>query len=320
MSGHKNQHYIPQCYLKAWCDPDCPEKHEPYIWIFEKDSKEGRNKAPHNVFAETDMYTILGSKGERILDIEHGLAGLESAFTGIRDNKIIKQLELDDVEKLILINFVAAMHARTVNQLDHMAGQWGQVLEKMEQMQHAIEAVPAEEGERLKRIYGGVNEGSRGGADIDQVRNAVENPAGAFLIPMVMAETKGLSICDMAILHTENVPGFITSDSPCVWCDPEAYKRPPIYRGPALCYESLEITLPVSSTECILINRQGIHGYRYADDKCVETLNKRTRVHALEDFVVNQNHIEDSWYELDDEPEDSWENQQKKKDKSINDT
>ncbi len=30
MAKYKKQHYIPKCYLKAWCDPDTP-----YIWTFQ---------------------------------------------------------------------------------------------------------------------------------------------------------------------------------------------------------------------------------------------------------------------------------------------
>ena len=33
---HKDQHFIPQGYLKAWCDPTTPEGQEPYVWRFTK--------------------------------------------------------------------------------------------------------------------------------------------------------------------------------------------------------------------------------------------------------------------------------------------
>ena len=58
MTEHKWQHWIPRAYLSAWCDPDTPEDQEPYVWSFPRDGGAGRRRAPKNMFAETDMYTI----------------------------------------------------------------------------------------------------------------------------------------------------------------------------------------------------------------------------------------------------------------------
>ncbi|MBO2970436.1 DUF4238 domain-containing protein, partial [Burkholderia pseudomallei] len=53
--SHKKQHYVPASYLKAWCDPDCPATHEPYVWVFERDGTSRHRRAPHKLFTETDM-------------------------------------------------------------------------------------------------------------------------------------------------------------------------------------------------------------------------------------------------------------------------
>src|SRR5713101_5619201 len=63
---------------------------------------------------------------------------------------------------------------------------------------------------------------------------------------------------DFAVLSTTDDIGFITSDHPCVWHDPEGYKRPPMYQSPGLIYETIQITLPISPEQCIFLNRQGI--------------------------------------------------------------
>jgi hypothetical protein len=62
---HKNQHTVPQSNLKAWCDPNCPEGHEPYIWIGDKAGAGARKKAPAKVFTEKAFYTIRLVDGER---------------------------------------------------------------------------------------------------------------------------------------------------------------------------------------------------------------------------------------------------------------
>lgn len=112
-----------------------------------------------------------------------------------------------------------------------------------------------------------------------------------------------LRALDFAILTTDDSVGFITSDNPCVWCDPLAYKRPPMHRQPALMYESIEITMPVSPKECILLNRQGVNGYRKIPP---DAMNRRTRLFADESFVVNKNVKKDIWFEQGVEPDDSW--------------
>jgi len=44
MSDPKNQHIIPQCYLKQFVDLGTPTGHEPYVWIFERKAKKGKNE------------------------------------------------------------------------------------------------------------------------------------------------------------------------------------------------------------------------------------------------------------------------------------
>lgn len=58
MRTHEKQHFVPQAYLRAWCDPTTPDGQEPYVWRFNKDGSDARRKAPAKIFRETDMYTI----------------------------------------------------------------------------------------------------------------------------------------------------------------------------------------------------------------------------------------------------------------------
>ena len=85
---HKGQHFVPECYLKSWCDQNCPPDHKPYLWLFERDGSNPRKKAPSNIFKETDFYTIEKTDGTRDLRLEHGLSGLESNFANIRKNNL----------------------------------------------------------------------------------------------------------------------------------------------------------------------------------------------------------------------------------------
>jgi hypothetical protein len=99
---------------------------------------------------------------------------------------------------------------------------------------------------------------------------------------------------------------FITSDTRCVWFDPEWHTRPPFYQARALIYLSTEITLAVSPRQLIMLNRQGRSGYFVAGERGTEEFNRRTRFQCSEYFVVNTNAQNPIWFDVGVEPEDSW--------------
>ena len=117
------------------------------------------------------------------------------------------------------------------------------------------------------------------------------------LVPMLMP-------LDLAIFTTVEPLGFITSDKPCFWFDDQAHKRPPLYRNPALCYESIEIIMPISPTQVAIINRRGRSGYIPVELNIVNAMNRLSRRAAREHFIVNQNRTEDSWFHEAPEPDD----------------
>src|SRR5947207_3137056 len=118
---HKKQHWVPQSYLAAWCDPDVPDGQEPYVWYFPREGGPGKRKAPKNLFAETDMYIITREDGSRDLRLERGLAGLESDFAALRRGTLAVGREPSPEERFILCAFIAAAQARTRAQRDHMS-------------------------------------------------------------------------------------------------------------------------------------------------------------------------------------------------------
>ena len=55
------------------------------------------------------------------------------------------------------------------------------------------------------------------------------------------------------IIESDDPIGFITCDDPCVIFDPEAYKRSPMFRSPALSLPSVETTLPLSPRQLLIL-------------------------------------------------------------------
>src|SRR5262249_50186635 len=129
---HKRQHFIPRCYLKAWCDPTAPPSVEPYVWVFSKDGGSKKRKAPDNILHETDMYTIVRADGSRDLVLERGLQQLESDFATIRRKTLENKRPLDPVDRIKLCAFIAAMHCRTKSYREFQREQWKKPLDMME--------------------------------------------------------------------------------------------------------------------------------------------------------------------------------------------
>lgn len=315
MSKHKKQHYVPACYLKGWCDPHTPANQTPYVWLFDVDGNNPRRKAPENIFRETDMYTINRADGSRDLTLERGLHEFETEFTRIRTRKFNYGRPLDQSEHILLCAFTAAAHARTPSSREHHRKQWERPLKMMEEMMEWEKTATPDEKRKAAAVHV-PSSSSKGSLTYEQVKELHDNPMQKMLLPMIQTTTPLLCKLDFAIFVSNDEVGFITSDHPCVWFDPESYKRPPLYRGPALMYKTIEITMPLSPSHCLLLNRQGITGYVEATQTILDELNRRARFSAENYFVVRQNFKKDHWFDSGIEPDDSWEKQHARKARS----
>ena len=149
---YKKQHYIPQSYLGSWCDINRPVGHNDYVWVFDYDGNNPRKKSPKNILYETDLYTIYDDEGNRILDIEQGLSGLEGSFVNIRKEKLEKQLKISVEERLIILTFIAAMHNRTPSVKEHISKTWGEILELGKRMREAYKKASPKQREVMSKI------------------------------------------------------------------------------------------------------------------------------------------------------------------------
>lgn len=301
MASHKNQHFIPRCYLKAWCDPFTPAKQTPYVWYFSKDGNTVKKKSPENLFYEKEMYSIKDTDGSRNLVLEHGLSQLESQFSSVRDKKLRARKELTEDEHFVLCAFVAAMHARTVARREHLKNEYGKIVEMMDKMKERIKTFTPEQREESRR-RAEIEKTLRGDAPTfseEETRQMADQPIQELLVPTINSLTPILAIMEMVILETNTNPGFITTDDPCVWFDPEAYKRPPSFQAPGLMYPSTEIRLPLSPNQLLVFKREfnSLNGYvKIVDNNIVDEINWLTRLHSHESIIVNANIKKDVWF------------------------
>ncbi len=261
------------------------------------------------------MYTIRREGGARDLVLEHGLSGLETEFTRIRNSKLNFHRDLDDREHVMLCAFTAAAQARTPRSREHHQSQWGRVLDLMDDLHEKMKTATPEQRRNAAAISASPTTSGTGFTH-EQVKQLHANPLQTLLRPAIQTITPLLCKLDLAVYVSADDIGFITSDHPCVWFDPESYRRPPMYRGPALMYDTIEITLPLSPSLCLFLNRRGISGYIDAHQIVVNELNRRTRFYADEQIVVRKNTLREYWFQQGVEPADSWNNLHSKKSSS----
>jgi hypothetical protein len=284
---NKRQHWIPQSYLKAWCDPATPIGQEPYVWQFEKEARVGRKRAPKKIFFENDLYTIPLADGVRDLVVEHGLAGLEERFNHIRERRLEAHGSLDSQENLIVRAFIVAMHSRTPFQLNHWRNNWARVAAMGRDMQAAIDA-----GENVPTSLPG------GGLTLSQeaVEAFAAAPHGVSIMPTIEALLPIVCRMSLTLVETDDPVGFITSDAPCVWFDPEAHMYPPHMRAPGLAKPGIEITFPSSPRQLLLLTWRLPSVRMDAPGALLAEVNRRTRLHAREHFVVRGPETRSEWF------------------------
>ena len=298
---HKKQHWIPQSYLKAWADPDAPEA-GPHVWRFSKDGQRSSRKAPRGIFFEDDLYTIRLADGARDLTIEHGLAGLESQFVEIRDNVLAQGTQPDAHQDLLLRAFIAAMQSRTRAHLEHWQGQFRTLLDQMDKMRDAVMSkAPDERDKFIKALGPTVSSGES--HSYEEAEQVAHGPVGPMVVAMVQSQLPALVQMNLAVLTTDDDLGFVTSDEPCVWFDPQAYKRPPMYRAPGLAFPTIEVTLPASPSHLLLLSWHPLTGYRAVPTAVLDDLNRRTRFYCDEYFVCKRNQKRDVWFDPGKPPE-----------------
>lgn len=239
------------------------------------------------------MYTIVDKNGNRILEIEHGLSGLEGKFALIRDNKLASQQKLSLEERYYILIFVAAMHVAIKV---HLSSEWGKVVELGNMVKQSYENGTPEQRKALESVGSLNNDGPS--FTLDEVGKFQQEPMQTIMIPRINAEFNLYTKMHLSILNTDDEVGFITSDNPCVWFDPEAYKRPPFYRSVGLGYKSVEVTLPISPKQAILISHTPLPLYLNVDMLNVDSINRKTRFHADKYYVVNRNYKKDFWFKV----------------------
>jgi hypothetical protein len=286
MAKNKKQHVIPNCYLKAWCDPHTPNGQTPYIWRIARDGHSKKNKSPEKSFTATDRYTITLPDGARNLVVENTLDGLENAFVSVR-KRIVRRENLTTRDRVTLCMFTAAMRSRTIRAGNH----WQKTAQRVHEMVSSMEKQHNVEP-KLSR----------------QTGRMVETAPQYLVMTMLEIGTPLLFEMEMSVFITNDEHAFITSDSPCVWFNPMAHTFPPFYRSPGLAQKDIEVTLPLTPHHMLFISHSKHPFYIDVGQRFVDEVNRRTRAHCAIEFVSWKGETRSYWFEKGTLPADAWEN------------
>lgn len=269
MSEPKNQHVIPRCYLKQFVDPRTPAEHEPYVWIFERDQRRGRKKAPKNILAETDFYTLKGD-----YTIEKTLAQIESEYSAIFDRKISKKKPLSPEEHILFSAFVSAMLQRTLKQKENIEGFIDQFVEKMTQLEKA-HGMPPKTSEEWKANK--------------------EHAHKLSVMAMIPEITKILSQMNVAFLCSDGRASFITSDAPAfLFNSALQFQR---FFGPGLKQKHVEVHMPLAPKISVCFSWiNNLRGYVEVGEDTVHESNRMVFGHSHQYFVSNSPKLKRRWF------------------------
>ena len=179
-----------------------------------------------------------------------------------------------------------------------------------EEMDRQMKVATPKERRRVASFA--ATDSDRPAMSLDDVRKLRASPMQHTLGPLMAAEFPLLTRFRCFVLCTASEIGFITSDAPVVWFDPEWHKKPPLYRSASFSDPGLEITLPLSSMQMLVLmhgeaNTQRLVEYVEVPDKAVTELNRRTRFQCDKEFIARIPKTEPRWFEQGTMPADAWE-------------
>lgn len=274
MSKPKNQHIIPQCYLKQFVDPNTSPGQEPYVWIFDRGNKKGKKKSPKNILSETDFYTLKIAGGEKDYSIEKSLSQLESEYSSVFEKKIKCKIPLSDYDHIVLCAFVAAMLQRTLKQKENIEGFFDQLIKIADDLEKAHGAKPKTSSE---------------------LRQEKEDAHKLSMLQLIPKITQILLKMNLAFLCASRQGSFITSDAPCFLFNEELqWQR---FYGPGLGQKHIEVRMPLSPEISVSFSWvNNLRGYLEINTDHIHECNRMIFNHSHEYFIANSPKLKRRWF------------------------
>lgn len=275
MAKKREQHFVPQVYLKPFLDPDPPDDwpedrpFEPSVWMLNPSLRgDPERRAPHNILWRPYLYNLQDDDPEKPR-IEEALSRLESAFEPIQ-RAILSREGLSLRDYGILCLFVGAQYGRIPRQMDH----WQGFVSKVEHLSRQVAPKDAAD-----EFWTGADEaGVRSVAHHAQAYAEVVSGRGFLLanesdLPFITS--------DNPVSHT-----FLHVDQPPVSCFP-ADMIGSVKRNVRAFFSYFPLSPDTAFVSSPLLDNRPRLYCRTTDERLVFALNQLTRLHAVECLIAD---------------------------------
>ncbi|MBM4064561.1 MAG: DUF4238 domain-containing protein [Planctomycetes bacterium] len=272
----ESQHYIPQFYLREFTDPETPNGHEPYVWIYEHESKNWKKKSPKNIASKPDFYSFVDQEGKRRNEIEKGLSIIEGKTASIYRNKICTRQCLTLQEKATIAEFVTLMITRVPRFHNIIDSSTSEIVIRMMEMYKARPDAVKKFKEEYEKDIGKKLPDDFDESWFDHSRYKI-NASKSFILETMVTQIDAKIIFDMTwtFLHTSEKAWFITSDNPFSMRNPKS--NSPWYGH----------SIPLSRQICLLATwNKGLRPHIDVPQLVVEELN-HDRIAASDKFIIS---------------------------------
>lgn len=280
MAQKKKQHYVPQVYLKAFCDPRPPAGWDetrpftPSVWLIDPTlSGEPRRKAPSSILWQSHLYTLREDDPTRP-SIEETLSQLESEYAHtLAKVGDLKPLAVRDL--ITLTVFVGLLQWRIPVQMDF----WQEQIAEIERIYRQVDQA-ANGSERFSDEFWA-------GADEAVKRLIVENAGGYSRL---------ITPCAFLVVNDSPMP-LVASDNPVVhrfvhvdefqsWGFPEDRLLPGALPSERVFFSYTPVSPKVGMVSSPLLAAPADSLYwPTADLRLILSLNELTRRHADQSLI-----------------------------------
>ena len=285
---HKNQHWIPRSYLKAWCDP---ERRDNLIHIYGADGVYRGYRPYTRIFSADNLYTVMDGT-RRDLRTEKAFKLIEDHFLKVR-RALERNTTLPAASQSALAWFVAAMHRRSPAACDQWQSFQDRIVKVGNGMEEALKKASPAERKNMVRASSLSSSGRSNSMTLEEARAAAAEPFGKWVLRHVMIEARLLQQMSLAILKAPPGLGFITSDNPVAWHDaaPSGQRR----RHLGLGHRSIEVSMPLTPQYCLILDHSGSDGTGDATQAAVDEINSRTLHQCQTCFIARSNSLVVNW-------------------------
>ena len=249
MNTPKKQHYIPQFYLKFFCDNG-------YLWVYDRNNKEIRKQPPKTTAFKKHYYSVTEENGDVNTDIEKMLAEIESKGKIIIEKlNNYEDISIQNKEEFSLfLNFMFTRVPAFEKQTNELSEKLFKFIAKFSSsnrnyMENILKQMEKEKGEPSTDSVDELIDFIQGG------EYSIKFHRDLSLMQMLTTGTdlwKYFLNMDWVILHSPKNKTFITNDNPFMLFPPANF-RPNGFYGYGIMTPGASKCFPLTTTSCLLI-------------------------------------------------------------------